>query len=367
MFDFTITHPSKIASFFCCLLYFVIVFSNWQKIRYSKTTKASYWPILLGVILYSVTQWVPGDWFHYQEWINIHTFSHEDQEAPYLFLRVFLNHNYLLFRIIVWGSAAFLLSLVFKVMKLDVKSSLFVFFSIYAMMFSYGRVSLGMSFFFLGYCIIIQVGNSNHKILQAIGGVVLMLLSTFFHRTMFVLVLLSLVTIIPIKKKMIIFYILFAIVFFYMSSLYLKGFLYSDFLTDSDLSWKLERANNEVNRTEGANFNGMVLYMLKYATIYVPIICSSIALFRKETRKKITVQVYSLYILTLFILAYALAMYVALPNDIFFSRTLYMCMMPSCIVMSYMYQKKLLKKYEWMLSLFTGIFYNGLVLINFSI
>ncbi|MCR5361757.1 MAG: EpsG family protein [Bacteroidales bacterium] len=322
--------------------------------------------MLLGFILYAVTQWIPGDWFHYQEWISRRSFSLEDQEAPYLFLRLFLNHNYLLFRIIVWGAAAILLSRVFKTMYLDIKSSLAVFFSMYAMIFSYGRVSLGMAVFFLGYSLLIHSKESNYKPIQFIGGIILMLLSTSFHRSMIVLVLLSAITLIPINKRTIYFYILLAIGVFYLGRSYLNDFISSGFI-EGDLTWKLERAETEIDRTTGRNFNGALLSTLKFATVYIPVLCISFALFRKDVRKQVPVHIIEFYILSLFIIAYALAMYVAFANDVFYYRTLYMCMIPNCVVLSYLYQNHLLKKIEWGLSFYIGVLYNGLSLFLFSI
>ncbi len=361
MFDFTITQPSQISSLFCCIVYYAIVIINWQRFGYEIRYQNRYWPILIGIILYAVTMWIPGDWFSYQEWVKTPYTLNEDKEAPYIFLRTFLNHNYLLFRIVVWGGAAFMLSLAFRLLRLDVKSGLFFFFSMFALLFSYARVSLAMAFFFLGYCLVIQVIEEKKNPILLLGGAALMVVSVYFHRSMIVPLALSLISLIPFKKKTILLYVILAAVFFYVGSKYFNYFLAEGYISNDDLLWKLDSVSseNELQR----NLNGNIKEFLKYASVFVPFVCITFALSRKESRMNLPVKVYKLYYFVLFVIASALAMLIAFPNIVFFYRTLYMSIMPMSIILSFLYQYNLLRKIEWRLSLFTGIMFNSLVLL----
>ena len=108
-----------------------------------------------------------------------------------------------------------------------------------------------------------------------------------------------------------------AIGVFYLGSFYLNDFISSGFI-EGDLTWKLERSEIEIDRTTGRNFNGTLLSFLKFASFYVPVLCITFALFRNDIRKRVPVQIIEFYILSIFIIAYALAMYVAFANDIFY-------------------------------------------------
>lgn len=355
MLDFTITQPSRETNLYCFLLYLIIVFVNYYSYDKGLRSNRQHGFLLFGIVLFAVTSWIPGDWFHYQASMKF-MFVEARSEVIYLYLRRFLNYNYLLFRIVVWGLAAVLNTLAFKRLSLNIHNALFILFACFALLFSYARASLAMAVFYLGYSFVCKYKEFDNKIKFIVIGYGILLLSQFFHRSMIVLTAFSLVAFVPIKRKTIPLIIIIAAGVFYVGVAYLNEIVAMDMFTDEGIAGRLESADLEMEKKMN------IQLVARYASIYVPLFFITLSFFRKTTRRVLPDSMINMYKLTVVVVSFALSMNIAFSNDVFYYRTLYMAVVPICVLLSYLYSHKLLKKIEWYLSIFVGISYHIITL-----
>lgn len=138
------------------------------------------------ILIYCLFDQASGDYIHYQEALkewSISRYKQTHMEKPYVWIAQCINYNYFMFRLIVWGSAIILLIQCINKLKIRKDLALGLFILFHLQMFSYGRVSLGLTCFFLGYITLIA---SKGKV-NLLIGLILILLSGFLHKSIFVL------------------------------------------------------------------------------------------------------------------------------------------------------------------------------------
>ena len=127
------------------------------------------------------------DWFHYAEmYMNLVYMDgfNTSLEDVYYLIANYLSPNYLVFRAIIWGSALYLLCLMFKHVSVRGDLMLAIFCSIWLIDFGYGRVSLAYSMIYLGGSVLMKPIEGK-RLLSILYGSVLLVLSLFFHKTAF--------------------------------------------------------------------------------------------------------------------------------------------------------------------------------------
>lgn len=148
---------------------------------------------IVGILVYCLFDKASGDYYHYEEIIKEMSSQRTittHLEYVYVLIAQFIQFNYFLFRLIVWGTASSLFSICIKqtALRSDLVYILFILCSI--PIFSYARVSLGICLFLLGYILIVKTDQHKALIIRIIIGALLILSSIFFHKSLFVLILL---------------------------------------------------------------------------------------------------------------------------------------------------------------------------------
>lgn len=157
----------------------------------------------LVVLVLCVFATYDGDWFSY--WIGfrnvLKSMSYESQMEPfYLFLMQSLSFdNYLVFRVEVWGLAVLFYYLSFKRLGVNTPLMWTGFILTTLINFAYMRGVLGFGVALYGYTFLIrprkkQVANS-----YLIGALIL-LASLIFHKSMYIVVIIAGLSLIPVKK-----------------------------------------------------------------------------------------------------------------------------------------------------------------------
>lgn len=125
-------------------------------------------------------------------------------EWPYYYIGKFVNYNYILFRLVVWGGAMALYG--FTMRRLKINPSVFIlFFTIIALLLiSYGRVTLAWAIAFWGYSFLIKPIESHKKIVSYVLGVCLIVFSVNFHKTAVLLPLAFALSTIKFNKALIV-------------------------------------------------------------------------------------------------------------------------------------------------------------------
>ena len=159
----------------------------------------SFWyRMLIFTILFVTFGCVGGDFLHNQVIYDMNVASDHPIhfENIYVILIKGLPTNYYVWRFCVWGLAAFLLFKILDEIKSDLDFSFFVFTLMLLNYFPNLRQTLGFMMMFYGYVLVFR-GAEDALPQKLILGALLLVFSVFFHSTIYVFILLSLLLFIP--------------------------------------------------------------------------------------------------------------------------------------------------------------------------
>ena len=159
----------------------------------------SFWyRMLILTILFVTFGCVGGDFLHNQVIYDMNVASDHPIhfENIYVILIKGLPTNYYVWRFCVWGLAAFLLFKILDEIKSDLDFSFFVFTLMLLNYFPNLRQTLGFMMMFYGYVLVFR-GAEDALPQKLILGALLLVFSVFFHSTIYVFILLSLLLFIP--------------------------------------------------------------------------------------------------------------------------------------------------------------------------
>jgi len=163
------------------------------------------------ITIYSTFEFSGGDFYNYKEIYNqiLYYNSSIHLESFYIWVLKLLPHNYFLWRFVVWGLASFFWIQIAKELKLDIRLYALLFFLIIFFLFVGARQSLGFSILYLGLIILLKSDNNTYT---RMVGLMIMGIACFFHKTMFIYLIVSLISIVNFRKRTIVgFLILFPV------------------------------------------------------------------------------------------------------------------------------------------------------------
>lgn len=164
----------------------------------------SFWyRMLVFTILFCTFGCVGGDFLHNQVIYDLNVQSDHPIhfENIYVLLIKGLPTNYYLWRFCVWGLAAFLLFKILDEIKSDLDFSFFVFTLMLLNHFPNLRQTLGFMMMFYGYVLLFRSAEDAMP-QKLVMGIILLIISTFFHSTIFVFIILTLLLFIPGTKSL---------------------------------------------------------------------------------------------------------------------------------------------------------------------
>ena len=164
----------------------------------------SFWyRMLIITMLFCTFGCVGGDFLHNQVIYDLNVQSDHPIhfENVYVLLIKGLPTNYYLWRFCVWGLAAFLLFKILDEIKSDLDFSFFVFTLMLLNHFPNLRQTLGFMMMFYGYVLLFRSAE-DAMAQKLVMGIILLIISTFFHSTIFVFIVLSLLLFIPGTKSL---------------------------------------------------------------------------------------------------------------------------------------------------------------------
>ena len=271
---YNLQSPTSFLIIFCIVFYSFILFVTSKKISKDNNVLRDF--ILL--CLFCIFSFQDTDWFHYVEIFKSYStpetfvisydflfgktdYSH--MEKIYSYLAYCSFDNYLLFRLIIWGSALVLFFLTCKNLGVKLSYVLYYFVPLFLLLFCYGRVSLAFSMAFYGYSLLVK--NFDRKfykktlitkkksfvslVLSTITGVFFIIASLLFHKSVGILLPVFAISIIPLTKKtMLVYIILFVsiIVVVKIIQVYLTLFDQLESLTISSGEYELDNKMTEV-------------------------------------------------------------------------------------------------------------------------
>lgn len=280
-------------------------------------------------LIYSVTACYSGDFWHYKVIVeNYAPYMPHIIEDVYYMIMSFTRANYMSFRIVVWGLAQILTMLIFYRFGLDCYKTLFLFFCLFVSTFTYARVSLAMSVYFLGLSLIL-IPIKRVPIVNYIIGTLLLFLSISFHDSMIAVLALTPAIFLPLNKKWSITLLVIMIpIFAYL----LKTLLFNIgmFVDDEEI---LRSATGYLEKeSDIGSFTARVLYWWNFISFFLCFTYITLVMIKNRNiiiRKHI-VCLYRL-VVALFIFSWS-CFFIDLDNTIFFYRYLFMTMIPLTIL-----------------------------------
>lgn len=358
MIDFTFTQGSLALALYCMLFYALLIIPNYRTctdidFNDGHSNNARFF-FFLGVLVYSVSCSINGDFYHYQDIVKNYDFTpgaRNHGEVVYKYIIAFVNKNYMLFRVIVWGGALVLFWKTLKRLEIDNYKVTFFMVATYILVFSYARSSLAMSLYFFGVSYIIKPNTY----FSYIYGLTFILASFFFHHSIIVAIALTPVIWINLTPKKI-------IIIAILSSAIL--FLYPDFVENTLMKFLLsnnEELYNQIDfyskrEVESINWKGAIYEFSGYATFFFPFfVCVKTIYFNNETciDKKYEKLFRIVIGLTMVAMGFLL---LDLQGKVFFYRILYMTFIPLSIIVCHLVINGLIEENLFKKIINVGIF-----------
>lgn len=360
MLDFTITHLTFSLVLLFAVLYYTLVIAGHDTIY--KGTDYDWGRYAVGVFVLSVCSWLDLDFFHYKELVSQYDFTpdaHNHGEAIYGFIVSLVGKNYLLFRVVIWGSAMVLFIYTTKRLKISIKCSLFFLLTCYIQVFSYARASLAMAIYFFGISFLIA--PAKNRFVSYVSALIIIICSYFFHSSMLVIILLTPVVFLPLNKKTYAALILLSpILFVSMKTLFFKvieGSLTID-------NYVMGRIVGYANADGGvdANWKGMIQAMMMYSTYYVPYLITTNAIVRRKNN--VPNHLTKLFMLITFIIIVSICFFfMGFQSKVFAYRVLFMSYMGLAWLMVGLLQNRCISAKEFKISLFIGVIYETIIIL----
>lgn len=315
------------------------VYTSGGKMLLGKRKQFGYLFFFVFVVIFSVFGYADWDFYGYQQIFNNIKKTGDDiyLEPIYIWIIKNISSNYYWWRLIVWGSATLFTLLCIRRLKLDVKVSLCIFSLFYLVSaFFYLRVSLGLSIMFLGLSYIIKPSHSRR--MAILWGIVLILLSYFFHRSMFVAILFLFIAFIKLsRKQVVISLIAFPFLVIVVNNLleYIVGGNLSSFGTNMQIGEKMTGyASAEM---KNFNINGIIMQLV----YYIPVVLALFYVVREVTFKCVSLPnyIHTFYSYWYCMTYLAFLFYFQDTSYWLFMRFMAMAYFPMVIVLTYFYMK----------------------------
>ena len=177
---------------------------NYEEEEYFFYKPRSFWyRMLFLTILFCTFGCVGGDFLHNQVIYDLNVTSDHPIhfENVYVMLIKGLPTNYYVWRFCVWGLASFLLFKILDEIKSDLDFAFLVFTLMLLNYFPNLRQTLGFMMMFYGYVLLFRSAEDSMA-QKLVMGIILLIISTFFHSTIFVFIIISLLLFIPGTKSL---------------------------------------------------------------------------------------------------------------------------------------------------------------------
>ncbi len=343
--------PSSLKTLYALatLLMYIILFVNINK---KKSIGEGFKTVLLlsFMIVFSLNYYISTDFFNYRTIVEnpLSFYANGIIEITTFAIATFCQGDYMLFRLIIWGSAIIIFFFSTKILKLSSYLSLLIWFVFFNQIIFYGRATLAMSIFFLGVAFIIRWRKN---IISLLLGAVLMVSSVFFHREMLIALALSPVLFLRIDKsnyKRILLFV--AIVAIPATLIIISNPELLTQLTQNETY--AERFNSYQDQIEMGvwgeqNIFGYIVLFIRHVIYYIILIIMARVFFKKSSSSDVD-QYYDsmrrLFQMVFVIIIVATFFLFIFGYNAFFYRTLFISAIPISFLLCYLFNQKMIDK-----------------------
>lgn len=245
---------------FICPLFLNFKISRGRVFFYSKESKCALIFIILLLLFFCIYDKTSGDYFHYEEKIWEIKKYHSWDPGVEDFYNILIEktfYSYFLFRIIIWGTSLLLFHKLLKMMKLESVLAYALFALVLLRYFSYGRYTLAISVFLLGFTYF----RLEKKFLL---GLMIMLLAPLFHKSILILYPTLLLLILPLNKKTLLFLVFLGVIILQIVNNYFDDILH--LLTPEDNMRELQTLNAE------REYDNSIREFFMFYSYFIPIL-----------------------------------------------------------------------------------------------
>ncbi len=226
--------------------------------------------------------------------------SHLHFEPIYFFLMSLLPESYIIWRLSIWGLALLLYIFLMKRFKCNANVSLFVWSVLGIQAFYYQRISLAIAMMFSGIVLFEEFRTKKRKYMNLFLSFILFFGSYFFHRSMPIYIIISiLVLILPNKKWLVILTLLFIPLLLSTVLSFIPDILS---VTSEDFQSWGEGYLDGSKVKSAANLNSMLFEFVRWA----PFTMMMIFCLYKYLNKPYTFSIYEKYFLLFAVILYGL-------------------------------------------------------------
>lgn len=286
------------------------------------------------------------DWFHYLETYDIIRAGYETNlENVYVWIIQNISPYYLIFRLIVWGSALCLLVKTVNNLSVSKEIVLLLFGVIYIIWFAYARATLAMVLAFYGYSLIVK---NRHNFQSVVLGTSILLSSYFFHKTAaFAIGVVALALFLKRYPRYAIWILLITFpVGVVCAKIGVTDFMMSDTGGDGDMASYMAAGQRYMEKDLSSHGIGALLQSMLERIPYYLTACLGFGIIRQnkilipnDVKAFIVLQILLVLISSIF------AFNLGVNTSTIYVRFLRFAAMPTTIVMAYLYQSGYRHKY----------------------
>lgn len=343
-------HPSFFATsidFFILVLIYVCL--NPALVRKEEVSPLRFRSSIFLIVLFCVLALWSGDWYHYLEIyhkINKYANWTSHMEAVYDFLMRYVSPTYLIFRLVVWGTAVGLFYLTIKKLGLSQSVAWAIFGLGFLPYFSYARVSIVPAMLMAG-TVCVFVPNLQQNKSSVICGILLMCLSVFFHKSAFFGVAIMLFCfVVPQTNKNSWFYFLIGFVLASLALRFLFQYVLAiDFGEDSALTSFAEKTRDSVSTSfYGSRSIGPMVVKLAEHIPYFLTAFLALRIQNEYQAPKIIMTIIKFeFYMVLFSMFFLLDL--GASTSLLYGRFLRFSILPGVVTLAYAYEYGLFKRY----------------------
>lgn len=334
-------------SLYILVLYLVLLFFSWKSLKTDFVLRSVYRRFLiLGIVIFFLFPFY-GDYYHYMEiFDSLRAGDTTHLEIVYTYIAR-LSGFYTVWRIIVWGSAFFLIMQTFRRLNVKYEYCLFFCVALYLPWLSYSRFTLAMALTFWGLSYLVKP-LPYHYIFSFFLGIIAIGCSYFFHRTALFAICMCLCGLFTIKMKK--YWVIICILLIPLFYTFIENFLNSfmNFEADPE-SFQVVQHGQVYMGSEKTKQGGIGLIVRNFlirAPYYIILIVYLLTVFQDKYKKfSQDVKIFSSTSAIIIVGASAFLLnFGNINTNVLYYRFLYFSMIPAIIFMAYCFENHLYKR-----------------------
>lgn len=343
---------TKMQYAFCFIVVNIIFFICFMQ-QNSKKTAFYSWILMLFFCIYAYWD---TDYFTFKQSFYI---SLKDFRDPLYYYLSFISFNsYSIFRLLIWGTALFLVVRTIKRLFLPQNLAAFIFSVFFLLTFSYARVSLGMAMYFYGASLLFNP-SLKYKHRDKFLGLLFVLGSILGHRSMALIILMTPFCYIKMSKLKVVLFIAVTIIAALSFKVVILSIAAGSFGGNLGAVGEAAAKYSSMGSEISYNWKFTLIRNLRYYSIYILAFFTVWKIYFAKTRLQIDNWVKNFMTLCMYIfaIAYCFMSTGMFGADIIGYRYLYMMGIPLCIILCYLVHKGFCSKIAMYLMFIPAILY----------